>query len=487
MKTGRNDPCPCKSGKKYEHCCLQKETHNRDANRVDDSHVIPVRARNLLFLNKIAEALQFDTLDRFPKSFEELLPLLKKAVTPEAVREIHLTIPKIWPNREDLSRCLTHESQEHSGLYIGSHFFHTIAHLLNRHALYDQNIVLFDPLSDPRILKPEFNPVDRPQEHITTTFHYVLLWFLLSPWIDAGIVKVIRDPGDFDLELMKECFRIEKQRSQCKELRDFAAKMKVPREFEQSVKDPVTLGYPDEYYIKKAKEDGIPTDKIIEELKRRRERSLYYVDAAQMPQLLKWSSGTNYEMGKYICERMKSHLITDSDYRWTEMEYDRRVNGVSIDPWTPFAKAFQSVGFKHLNGLVFDDLLKLRRDGYLDNMRSFLRRVWNSCSNPDQFDEGNINSLTAELVDQVSRAESEWKKIDSNLWKWFGTEGILGAIGVAVNPALWLPGVGVAVHGITTLAQASKDRRGFVSKYPAAFFIKSIRSVAKPPRKEKKD
>lgn len=26
MKIGRNDPCPCGSGKKYKHCCLQKES-----------------------------------------------------------------------------------------------------------------------------------------------------------------------------------------------------------------------------------------------------------------------------------------------------------------------------------------------------------------------------------------------------------------------------------------------------------------------------
>lgn len=24
MKIGRNDPCPCGSGKKYKHCCLNK-------------------------------------------------------------------------------------------------------------------------------------------------------------------------------------------------------------------------------------------------------------------------------------------------------------------------------------------------------------------------------------------------------------------------------------------------------------------------------
>ncbi len=26
MKVGRNDPCPCGSGKKYKHCCYAKDT-----------------------------------------------------------------------------------------------------------------------------------------------------------------------------------------------------------------------------------------------------------------------------------------------------------------------------------------------------------------------------------------------------------------------------------------------------------------------------
>ena len=25
MRTGRNDPCPCGSGKKYKYCCLNKK------------------------------------------------------------------------------------------------------------------------------------------------------------------------------------------------------------------------------------------------------------------------------------------------------------------------------------------------------------------------------------------------------------------------------------------------------------------------------
>ena len=37
-KLGRNDPCPCGSGKKYEHCCLSAEA-NQAAN--DRSEAIP--------------------------------------------------------------------------------------------------------------------------------------------------------------------------------------------------------------------------------------------------------------------------------------------------------------------------------------------------------------------------------------------------------------------------------------------------------------
>lgn len=33
-KTGRNDPCPCGSGKKYKHCCLEKDRAAEHANFV---------------------------------------------------------------------------------------------------------------------------------------------------------------------------------------------------------------------------------------------------------------------------------------------------------------------------------------------------------------------------------------------------------------------------------------------------------------------
>ena len=181
----------------------------------------------------------------------------------------------------------------------------------------------------------------------------------------------------------------------------------------------------------------------------------------------------------YIGEKTNSHIITDLSYRWKEMEFDRKSNGVHVDEWSPFSKAIQHSELKHLNGLAFEDLLKLREDGYLDDMRAFLRRVWSSCSGDDSFDKNNIENLSAELVEHINIAESEWKSIDSNIVKWFGSESIMGtAIGVSVASAGWIPAVAVAAAGAVNLGQAARERHRFMSRYPAAFFIKSIRDKA---------
>ena len=37
MKVGRNEPCPCGSGKKYKHCCYAKDSAMRAATEIEES------------------------------------------------------------------------------------------------------------------------------------------------------------------------------------------------------------------------------------------------------------------------------------------------------------------------------------------------------------------------------------------------------------------------------------------------------------------
>ena len=44
-KIGRNDPCPCGSGKKYKHCCLNREKSNRDSGQPSEGLTLPTSAK----------------------------------------------------------------------------------------------------------------------------------------------------------------------------------------------------------------------------------------------------------------------------------------------------------------------------------------------------------------------------------------------------------------------------------------------------------
>jgi uncharacterized protein YchJ len=415
-KVGRNDPCPCGGVEKYKHCCYKKGI---DWNRIPDSEWAQhqsVMGKNLLFTHILLDALNFDSIEKIPQDFKSFIPLLKKAVTPTAVRKIHESIAIIWPDAKDLDRCCKEEGQFTSGLYLGNYVFHLVGRLLNRHALYNDRIILIDPFMDPRRIAPEFNPLENPKEHITMTFHYALLWLSLLPWINADMVHVIRSPGDFNHELRKYTWDTARSRwERNKKLKESPIESITPPEFEEFFKDQWALTYSDQFWIDKMKNtEGLTEEFVKKFLHTEREQSLYYVDVGRETQLLRWSSGANYEMGKVICDMTGSHIITDLELRWKEMDIDRKENSVEINSWTPFGKAFQESKLKHLNGVSFADLLRLRKDGYLENMRSFLRRVWNSSSQTAPFDRNNVDDLTAELHHQINEAEKEWGKIDQN-------------------------------------------------------------------------
>lgn len=71
-KTGRNDPCPCGSGKKYKQCCLKKKT-------AEDAIKVETMLRLLYCFVEGVEGSSIvitkRTLDRMPKDWAERLEI----------------------------------------------------------------------------------------------------------------------------------------------------------------------------------------------------------------------------------------------------------------------------------------------------------------------------------------------------------------------------------------------------------------------------
>jgi hypothetical protein len=243
------------------------------------------------------------------------------------------------------------------------------------------------------------------------------------------------------------------------------------------------LSHPDEYMVEwfqKTYPDKSELDlqQFIKYVNKLRDEHPYYVEflgvGEENAEMLYWTTGTNYEMAKITARLTGAHIITDIPSRWKEMEIDRQDHGVKDSQWAEFAKAFQDLDFKFLNNVPMNFALKLRKEGKLKQVRDFFTRIWKLCESEDSLSQKNTDLLGAELNHHINEAEGEWKKIDQELFKWFGIEV---ASAVAAYPQIissggaQFLGAGVALAGITNLAVSQLKRKTFQNRYPAGFFL----------------
>lgn len=479
IKIGRNTPCPCGENRKYKNCCLGKiswETIIGSGNRDEFYRNLSVTGKNATFLSRICEAIQIDQIpqDDFYK--------FKNAFTPEAVRRVHTSITELWPDMDDLSRIFKVESQHNSGFYFGTYEPETIFRGIIRHSLYDDQILIPDPFVHPLSVREKFNPISNPEEHRINTLRASYVWFLLAPWVYAGIIKFIRLPGDFNPSLNVECMRIEYEK--------YAHEEELAKIINKSVREKVDklspfdrghgefwlLSHSNEAIIKILNEypeklDEEKMNQFLDHIEQRRKTHPFYIDFMdeKKSHLIFETTGTNYEMAKRTALMTGSHFITDLPSRWKEIELDRQ--GMNIDPrrWNPFSKAFQNLDFRFLDTVDLQFALQLRKEKRLQNLRSFLKKVWNESSLEDKYDEENAENLAAELLDKMRESEEEWKKIDRDLIKHTGMTALAAVL--AIGHIHWLPPVIGIIGEATGLGVSHHRRSTFRDRYPAAMFL----------------
>jgi SEC-C motif-containing protein len=482
-KIGRNDPCPCVSGQKFKHCCSGKidwETILSDG--LDNRPYLSVRGRNLYFATLISDALKLNALGK-SRSLRDY----KAAFTAAAVRKIHEAVMEVWPPNIDVSQALRRKPGDVSGLYIGDYGEEYLSRGIVRHSIYANKILLIDPFIYPRSVRDEFNPILNPEQYRAQTLKNVNLWFGLLPWIDAGIVEIIRPPSDFDSKLNWDLMTAQaKKYEENEDLRE-ASKESVDelssRHSEKLTFQQLLLGAPDSYLRRMFKERGLAKDwKTVDEflkfVQRERDRDPDFLEPLDMlghDQLFMISSGASYPSARLAADITGSYLFTDIRVKWKEIELDREAQNAKNRIWAPFAKAIQETQFRYLNNLRLDHALMIRSQGRLESLRTFLRKVWKDASTADQFASENAVLLSEELTQRIRDAEVEWKQIDNDLLKVVSGAAFTGLLAagplIATGHASFLAAA-VGVAGIGSVVNSTRKRWSFADRFPAAFFMK---------------
>lgn len=480
----RNQPCPCGSAKKYKRCCWGKVDWpeviaTRDT--VNIAKHLSIRGKNMVFLEHLAAALQLDR-KRMPS-----LSQFKRAFTPRAVRDIFASVGAVWHDGENLEQALRQEREVTSGLYVGMYEPQRILRGITRHSLYTERILLVDPFMHPMFVRDQFSPLLHPEQHRSTALRWARLWLKMAPWIYADLVHFIRTPGDFDKRLDVEADRITRERYQRHPVlkKHVANELESDPEMLESYKRQILLRMPDEYFRQRIREQGLTlsedeVERVVRAIRADAENDPFVLEPVEGKgqELLQASSGASYEMAKWTSGLSGSHLITDIASRWAEIKVDRREAEIDDDVWTPFAKAFGGVDFTFLNSVPLDAALTLRKRGHLHDLRTCLGKAWRACRDEDDFADGNVRHLTAELEDQMRMADAEWTDIKASLTQVIGTElsaAALGGAGVLTGEAQWVAGGliagGTVAAGITGTMVQRLRRAAHMKRHPASFFL----------------
>ncbi len=475
-----NQPCPCGSATKYKKCCKGKIDWE-DILRKRPSDGIPhltVRGRNLGFLNRVDSILG---LSGTPNPH---WGNVKEAMSVNVVRDIAEAVTQFWPKNTDVSEALKRSNRSNiAALHLGTqqspeYVLNTVA----RHALYADKILIFDPIVHPLSVKPEFSALHNPQEHVFNTLKHLRTWYALSPWIEAGIVELIRGPSDFDHRLQWDLIVHAEQRGSRVENLDGAIAQDIENLMESSESNDLkllyVLGLPDhqlaQMFLSAEKSTStVGVDDFIRYVRSEEQKHPYFikveVDGKRVSQITTTTSGASYAEGSMVANITNSYLFTDLRSRWMEVQNDRAISA-SARIWDPFSKAFSDAKIPTFESIPLEFALRLRQEGRLDALRSFLRQVWKAGQISD-FDEREAAMFADKFKDELQIAKSEWTKINSDLVKWVGAESLVASVAAAFSTGEIIPAAGWALAATAQIASSTLNRHNFRKRYPAAMFL----------------
>ena len=184
-----NDFCGCGSAYAYKDCCQPLPAVERPP-----WEVYSLRERNLMFCNAIEGILGL----RDGASWKDV----RRTLTDDQVRRIHEAFVGLWPEDTDLAALLPRpHPKKLRSVYIGISDPRTVEATVLGWLPYVDEIVLVNPFFLGTRMKPEFSPIDSPAGHKMQTLKNVLLLLKLKPFIRAGLVHLVPDPGEVSAAL----------------------------------------------------------------------------------------------------------------------------------------------------------------------------------------------------------------------------------------------------------------------------------------------
>ncbi len=181
---GANDFCGCGSAYAFKDCCQRLPTEERPS-----WEIYGLRERNLMFCRAVQNILGLSD----GASWDDV----RRNLSDEHITRIHRAFDGLWPEDTDLASLLPQPNPKIlRSVYMGFSDPRTVEAAVLGWLPFVDEIVLVNPFFLGTRMKPDFSPIESPSGYKMQTLKNVMLLLMLEPFIRAGLVHLVPDPGE---------------------------------------------------------------------------------------------------------------------------------------------------------------------------------------------------------------------------------------------------------------------------------------------------
>ena len=363
---------------------------------------LSIRERNLGFCRVIKGVLGLDA----GKTWLDV----RREITEEQIAKIYGVYSVLWPRETDIYSLLPKSDGRFRALYTGALDVRVIGlHALPMASLFDEFLIQ-SPILNPNNVKPEFNPTEAPANYKYQALKDFLLMLELEPYIGYGLINLIPEPSNFDLNLMKAMMGMATARR-----RVFESKREMGVHRKLAIEDYLNSIHmmPSDVKIRSlVSEFGMPENvaaQFIETLEANAEISpltmLQPIQPGDGGQFIQFSMAPNYEMALFTAQVTGSVIVTDSETRWFELQAaQHRQMGMVSYPWNDIYGQISRIPMDYH---MVDSYTKTQH--HITAARSVLKHadelILADNHDPDQLER--LTKSVTRLINQIGQIDSD--------------------------------------------------------------------------------
>ncbi len=360
--------CGCGSGRQFRNCCRGKAEHERPSWKV-----LSIRERNLALCRGIRDILGFH--EGKDRNWNDV----RQSLSGEQVKKVYELYGFLWPVETEIMELLPKPDSRLRAVYSGLIDPRVLPQNAISLSLYFDEIFIQSPFVNPNSVRPEFSPVENPNQYRREALKHFFLVLELEPFIRDGFINFIPDICNFDRHLQEQMLDMAKQRSKLLPINDGDLDLvqKLCRQDLMYMLPRTVLKQEIQTNVSDIDEQGVEAALArIEELKAQDPFILLdeSEDGTGDGQLLMSSFAPNFEISLFLAQVTGSVLLTDNKCKWKEMLYFQRNNfrhqGAN---WDNLLSEVQSIKLP-VNAHAFRTL-DLRMQGKFERMRLALKNL----------------------------------------------------------------------------------------------------------------